>query len=94
MGISKAERQGKPYINFFSRLKKKLKLRKEACLYSARKSFITTCLDLELNDINIQRYVGHKVKGKALIHNEYMMGRSNIGLVKIASNFTYPFNVE
>lgn len=94
MAESKSERQGKPYINFFSRLKEDLKLPADASLYSARKSFMTTCLDLELNDINIQRYVGHKVKGGALIHNEYMIGRSNKGLVNIAEKFHYPFTVE
>lgn len=91
---SKSERQGKPYINFFSRLKDDLKLPADVTLYSAKKSFITTCLDLEMNDINIQRYVGHKIKGDALIHHEYMLGRGNKGLVAIAEKFHYPFKVE
>lgn len=93
---SKAERQGKPYINFFSRLKKRLNLRDEACLYSARKSFMSTCLDLNLDHVNIERYVGHKSGGKEnkLLTTVYMQGRSNLGLIEIANKFHYPYVVE
>jgi integrase len=96
MVVSKSERQGKPYINFFSRLKNKLKLRNEACLYSARKSFMSTCLDLQLDHVNIERYVGHKSGGKEnkLLLTVYMQGRSNLGLVEIANKFHYPYTVE
>ena len=96
MVVSQSERQGKPYINFFSRLKKRLNLRSEACLYSARKSFMSTCLDLHLDHVNIERYVGHKSGGKEnkLLTTVYMQGRSNLGLVEIANNFCYPFKVE
>lgn len=95
MVVSKSERQGKPYINFFSRLKKKLKLRNEACLYSARKCFISTCLDLHLDHVNIQRYVGHELSKEAkLILTTYSAGRSLLGLIEIATKFQYPFKVE
>ncbi len=58
------------YTKMFGRVKKSLGFPPEVQLYSARKSFISTAIDLELPPVEIERYVGHEVK--RLIYTVYI----------------------
>jgi len=80
------------YTKMFGRVKKALGLPSEAQLYSARKSFISTALDLELPQVEIERYVGHEI-GR-LILTVYSQGRSEKGLREVARGFKYGKAVE
>lgn len=72
----------KNYINWFSRHRERIGLPEGTSLYSTRKTFTSKCLDLNLDLINIERYIGHKNQRLAL--STYSKGRSDEGLVKIA----------
>lgn len=76
------EKPAKNFINYFSRHKERLKLPAEVGLYSARKTFMGKCLDLELDVVNVERYFGHKNQRLAL--STYSKGRSDAGLVAVA----------
>ncbi len=80
------------YSKMFGRVKKALGLPSEVQLYSARKSFITTALDLSLSPMEIERYVGHEV-GR-LILTVYSQGRGEKGLREVALRFKYGKAVE
>lgn len=80
------------YGKMFERIKASLGLPPAAQLYSARKSFITTALDLNLPPIEIERYVGHEV-GR-LILTVYSQGRGEKGLREVAMGFCYSEVVE
>ncbi len=80
------------YSKMFGRVKKALGLPSEAQLYSARKSFISTALDLELQRTEIERYVGHEI-GR-LIYTVYSQGRGEKGLREVARGFKYGKVVE
>jgi len=80
------------YTKMFGRVKKVLGFPPEAQLYSARKSFIITALNLGLIPMEIERYVGHEV-GK-LILTVYSQGRSEKGLREVAKGFKYDKAVE
>jgi integrase len=80
------------YGKMFGRVKTSLGLPPAAQLYSARKSFISTAIDLNLAPIEIERYVGHEV-GR-LILTVYSQGRSEKGLREVAKGFTYCERVE
>ncbi len=80
------------YSKMFGRVKKALGLPSEVQLYSARKSFITTALDLSLSPMEIERYVGHEV-GR-LILTVYSQGRGEKGLREVARRFKYGKAVE
>ncbi len=80
------------YSKMFGRVKKALGLSSEAQLYSARKSFISTALDLELPRTEIERYVGHEI-GR-LIYTVYSQGRGEKGLREVARGFKYGKAVE
>ena len=75
------------YGKMFGRIKAALGLPPAAQLYSARKSFITTALDLGLPPVEIERYVGHEV-GR-LILTVYSQGRGEKGLREVAKGFRY-----
>lgn len=80
------------YGKMFGRIKASLGLPPAAQLYSARKSFITTALDLNLPPMEIERYVGHEV-GR-LILTVYSQGRGEKGLREVAMGFRYGEVVE
>jgi integrase len=80
------------YSKMFGRVKTALGLPSEAQLYSARKFFISTALDLELPWAEIERYVGHQV-GR-LIYTVYSQGRGEKGLREVARGFKYDKAVE
>jgi len=80
------------YSKMFGRVKKALGLPSEAQLYSARKSFISTALDLQLPRTEIERYVGHEI-GR-LIYTVYSQGRGEKGLREVARGFKYGKAVE
>jgi integrase len=80
------------YGKMFGRVKTALGLPSAAQLYSARKSFITTALDLGLPPVEIERYVGHEV-GR-LILTVYSQGRGEKGLREVAKGFRYREAVE
>lgn len=80
------------YGKMFGRIKASLGLPPAAQLYSARKSFISTAIDLNLPPIEIERYVGHEV-GR-LILTVYSQGRSEKGLRELAMGFHYNKAVE
>ena len=80
------------YTKMFGRVKKALGFPPEVQLYSARKSFMTTALDLELPLAEIERYVGHTV-GR-LIYTVYSQGRGEKGLREVAKGFKYGESVE
>jgi integrase len=80
------------YGKMFGRIKASLGLPPAAQLYSARKSFITTAIDLNLPPIEIERYVGHEV-GR-LILTVYSQGRSEKGLRELALGFHYGETIE
>ena len=72
----------KNYINWFSRHRERIGLPNGTSLYSTRKTFTSKCLDLNLDLINIERYIGHKNQRLAL--STYSKGRSDEGLIKVA----------
>ncbi len=80
------------YSKMFGRVKTAQGLPPVAQLYSARKSFISTALDLNLPAIEIERYVGHEI-GR-LILTVYSQGRSEKGLREVARGFKYGKAVE
>jgi len=80
------------YSKMFGRVKTAQGLPPVAQLYSARKSFISTALDLNLPAIEIERYVGHEI-GR-LILTVYSQGRSEKGLREVARGFKYDKAVE
>lgn len=80
------------YGKMFGRIKASLGLPPAAQLYSARKSFISTAIDLNLPPIEIERYVGHEV-GR-LILTVYSQGRSEKGLRELAMGFHYGETIE
>ena len=80
------------YGKMFGRTKVSLGLPPAAQLYSARKSFISTAIDLNLPPIEIERYVGHEV-GR-LILTVYSQGRSEKGLRELARGFRYGEAIE
>lgn len=80
------------YGKMFGRVKASLGLPPTAQLYSARKSFISTAIDLNLPPIEIERYVGHEV-GR-LILTVYSQGRSEKGLRELAKGFHYGEAIE
>lgn len=80
------------YGKMFGRIKASLGLPPAAQLYSARKSFISTAIDLNLPPIEIERYVGHEV-GR-LILTVYSQGRSEKGLRELAMGFHYGEAIE
>jgi len=63
-----------------------------AYLHIARKSFISTALDLGLPPIEIKRYVGHELEG--LIFKIYSQSKSEKGLREVARGFKYGKSVE
>jgi integrase len=80
------EKPAKNYVNWFSRHRVRIALGEGATLYSARKTFITKCLDLGLDVVNVERYVGHKNPRLAL--STYSKGRSDTGLIAVAEGLT------
>jgi integrase len=82
----------KNYINWFSRHRERIGLPNGTSLYSARKTFTSKCLDLNLDLINIERYIGHKNQRLAL--STYSKGRSNEGLVKVAQGVADGWKIE
>ncbi|MFS8082729.1 MAG: DUF6538 domain-containing protein [Ginsengibacter sp.] len=80
------------YSKMFGRVKAALGLPPAAQLYSARKSFITTALDLGLAMVEIERYVGHEV-GR-LILTVYSQGRGEKGMREVAMGFHYGEAIE
>lgn len=80
------------YTKMFGRIKKVLGFPPEVQLYSARKSFTSTALDLELSPAEIERYVGHEV-GR-LIYTVYSRGRGEKGLREVAKGFRYDKAIE
>ena len=80
------------YGKMFGRIKASLGLPPSAQLYSARKSFISTAIDLNLPPIEIERYVGHEV-GR-LILTVYSQGRSEKRQRELAMGFRYGEAIE
>lgn len=78
----KTDKPAKNFINYFSRHKVTVGLPTDATLYSARKTFATKALDLNLDVVNVERYIGHKNQRLAL--SVYSKGRSDDGLIEVA----------
>lgn len=76
------DKPAKNFINYFSRHKVQIGLPSDATLYSTRKTFITKALDLKLDLVNVERYIGHKNPRLAL--SVYSKGRSDDGLIEVA----------
>ena len=80
------------YGKMFGRIKASLGLPPSAQLYSARKSFISTAIDLDFPPIEIERYVGHEV-GR-LILTVYSQGRGEKRQRELAMGFRYGEAIE
>lgn len=76
------DKPAKNFINYFSRHKVRNNLAADVSLYSTRKTFISKALDLGLDLVNVERYIGHKNQRLAL--SVYSKGRSDSGLVDVA----------
>ena len=91
VGIDPNGKQAKNFINYFSRHKRRINLHDGVSLYSTRKTFIGIALDLALDIVNVERYVGHKNQRLAL--SVYSKGRSDDGLIKIAEGIASGWKV-
>jgi integrase len=91
VGIDPNGKQAKNFINYFSRHKRRINLDDGVSLYSTRKTFIGIALDLSLDIVNVERYVGHKNQRLAL--SVYSKGRSDDGLIKIAEGIASGWKV-
>lgn len=86
------EKPAKNFINWFSRHRKRIGLPEGVSLYSTRKTFISKCLDLGLDVVNVERYVGHKNPRLAL--NVYSKGRSDAGLIAVAEGIASGWHLQ